>query len=113
MLPAEPVPSRPRRLPTARGLLAWIPGIPGFVGLWLYLLDDDMPLKHRLSIFFSIVYLIMPADFLPEMLLGPLGLVDDAAVLSGLIAFAASATMRSFRAQARKLLRGELDDQPD
>lgn len=33
----------------------------------------------------AIVYLISPIDIIPEALLGPLGLADDAAVLAYLI----------------------------
>lgn len=31
----------------------------------------------------AIIYVISPIDFLPEMLLGPIGLIDDAVVIMG------------------------------
>lgn len=34
----------------------------------------------------SVIYLINPADFLPEAVLGPIGLIDDAAVIPILLA---------------------------
>lgn len=34
----------------------------------------------------AVVYIVAPVDFLPEMLTGPLGLVDDAAAAAMLVA---------------------------
>jgi len=42
--------------------------------------DDDVPRKHKLQIGFAIAYFISPIDLLPDMLLGPIGFLDDIAL---------------------------------
>ncbi len=43
-------------------------------------------MKHVLTAVFCVIYVISPVDFLPEIALGPVGLVDDlGAVMLGII----------------------------
>ena len=51
---------------------------------------DDQPEKSKsksltVLIILAILYIISPIDLIPESLFGPLGLIDDAAVLAYLI----------------------------
>jgi len=43
-------------------------------------LDPDVPASKKVKIAGIIAYFISPLDFLPEMLLGPVGYLDDIAV---------------------------------
>lgn len=96
-----------RKRGRVRSLISYIPGVSGAAGLWLFLRDPQAPIRLRLSIVASIIYILSPIDLIPEMFLGPLGLVDDSAVAMGLIAFIFSKAMKPYRQQARARLRGE------
>jgi uncharacterized membrane protein YkvA (DUF1232 family) len=41
-----------------------------------------LPVKDLLLLLLGVLYLVSPIDFLPEIALGPLGLVDDTGVLA-------------------------------
>lgn len=52
-----------------------------------YIEDPNRPIFGRvfLAIFpFLVLYIISPLDLIPEVILGPLGLLDDGAILIGL-----------------------------
>jgi uncharacterized membrane protein YkvA (DUF1232 family) len=49
----------------------------GFV-MWRY----KIPPRGVVAMFGALFYLVLPIDVLPEALLGPLGLVDDAGVVT-------------------------------
>ncbi|WP_044469556.1 DUF1232 domain-containing protein [Mannheimia massilioguelmaensis] len=51
----------------------------------LYLTLMNMNKAKLLKIVIILIYLLSPFDILPEALLGPLGLVDDAAAIALLI----------------------------
>ncbi len=42
-------------------------------------------MKSNIAILLAILYIISPIDLLPEFLFGPIGLIDDAAVLTYLM----------------------------
>ena len=44
------------------------------------LLDNEVPSNRKIAIAAAVAYFISPVDFLPELLLGPLGFLDDIAV---------------------------------
>ncbi len=54
----------------------------GFV-MWRY----RVPPRGVVAMVGALVYLASPVDVLPEVLLGPLGLVDDAGVVTGVAVF--------------------------
>ena len=54
----------------------------GFV-MWRY----RIPPRGLLAMVAGLVYLASPVDVLPELLLGPLGLVDDAGALTAVAVF--------------------------
>jgi uncharacterized membrane protein YkvA (DUF1232 family) len=53
--------------------------------LWLDLRSGNfsaLPITDLLLMLLGVVYLISPIDFIPEVALGPLGLLDDTGVLA-------------------------------
>jgi uncharacterized membrane protein YkvA (DUF1232 family) len=52
--------------------------VVGFV-MWRY----KIPPRGVVAMFGALFYLVLPIDVLPEALLGPLGLVDDAGIVAG------------------------------
>ncbi len=94
--------------PGMGSVLAYVPGVPTLVGLWFYLLDTDAPVKHRLAIMASMIYLVYPADAIADVfaLLGGVGLVDDLAVFTGLAMFLGSKNLNPYREKARRWLKG-------
>lgn len=48
-----------------------------FILLSRLLQDSRVPLKSRASIIGGLVYYLLPLDFIPELILGPLGYSDD------------------------------------
>ncbi len=56
--------------------------VPDFFVLMLRLLRDNrVSRRTKLGLLMSLGYVLLPFDFLPEMVLGVLGLVDDASVM--------------------------------
>jgi uncharacterized membrane protein YkvA (DUF1232 family) len=49
------------------------------VVMWRY----QIPPRGIVAMFGALFYLVLPIDVLPEALLGPLGLVDDAGLVTG------------------------------
>jgi len=58
--------------------LLWAPDL--FHLLVKLVSDDDVPRKHKLQIGAAIAYFISPFDLMPDMLLGPIGFLDDIAL---------------------------------
>lgn len=44
------------------------------------LLDETVPLREKVKVLLALLYYVSPLDLIPDMLLGPVGLVDDIAV---------------------------------
>ncbi|MBZ0307140.1 MAG: DUF1232 domain-containing protein [Anaerolineae bacterium] len=56
--------------------------VPDFFVLMVRLLRDHrVSRRTKLGLLMSLGYVLLPFDFLPEMLLGVLGLVDDASIM--------------------------------
>jgi uncharacterized membrane protein YkvA (DUF1232 family) len=69
-----------------RGLSAWSLAGPDLCHLLMRVLADSRVTRARRGeLVASIVYLVSPIDLVPEALLGPLGIVDDAFVLARMI----------------------------
>jgi len=51
--------------------------------MWRY----QVPLRGVVAMIAALAYLATPVDVLPEVVLGPLGLVDDAGVITGVAFF--------------------------
>lgn len=48
--------------------------------LWKLSLDKDIPAMEKAKLAGAIAYFVSPVDLLPEMIVGPLGYVDDIAL---------------------------------
>ena len=48
-------------------------------------IDPEVPVQHKAKVVAALAYFIMPFDLLPELLVGPIGFVDDIALASYVI----------------------------
>lgn len=71
---------RPGSASRARDLALLLPDLT--VLLARLLRDPRVPLGSKLVALFGLGYVLSPIDLLPELLLGPIGLVDDILVVS-------------------------------
>jgi len=60
------------------GLLVVGLAVVGFV-MWRY----KIPPRGLVAMAGALVYVVLPVDVVPEVLLGPLGLLDDAGIVAG------------------------------
>ncbi|OPZ07869.1 MAG: hypothetical protein BWZ08_01558 [candidate division BRC1 bacterium ADurb.BinA292] len=98
--------SAPRPTPhPLRYLFSYVPGVTTLVALWLYLLDEHASSLHKLSIVLTFLYFVWPLDLLKDLFVG-LGYLDDLAIFYGLVRFIGSETLRPYRLEARRWLRG-------
>lgn len=61
------------------GVLVLIGGVVIAYVMWRF----RVPPRGVLAMFAALAYLASPVDVVPELVLGPLGLVDDAGVVTG------------------------------
>ncbi len=75
-----------------------------------YMRDPDFPLYEKIIMVLGILYIIVPVDIIPEALF-PVGIIDDSAVLTGLVLFMTKAfksyydrtlTLRKQQIEAKK-----------
>ncbi len=52
-----------------------------------YFRDGQVSLARKSLAAFAVAYAVMPIDLLPELVLGPVGLLDDVGVLAAVTAF--------------------------
>jgi uncharacterized membrane protein YkvA (DUF1232 family) len=57
--------------------------VVGLVVIGLVMWRYKIPPRGVVAMFGALFYLVLPVDVLPEALLGPLGLVDDAGIVAG------------------------------
>lgn len=93
--------------------------VVGYV-MWKY----RIPPRGLVAIGAALIYLVSPIDVLPEALLGPIGLVDDAGILAVAVAFVlklataqkmvseAGVDLSKRRGRSRGVTRGGLGDDP-
>jgi len=56
---------------------------PDLLHLAICLLSDpEVPVKFKVKLGAAVAYFIFPLDFMPEILLGPIGYADDIAILA-------------------------------
>lgn len=48
-----------------------------FYLLWKLSLDSEVPVKQKAKAILGLTYFILPVDFMPESLMGPIGYLDD------------------------------------
>lgn len=71
---------------------------------WKLLLDGEVPWYNKLIPIATVAYIFSPLDLLPELVLGPFGVIDDVALLAlALDLFIRVAPMERVLAHAREL----------
>jgi uncharacterized membrane protein YkvA (DUF1232 family) len=66
-----------------RDLLLLLPDLA--VLLFRLMRDDRVPVGSKAIAVFGIAYLVSPIDFMPALLLGPVGLIDDLIVIGAVL----------------------------
>lgn len=105
----------PSRRPRWGPLLVHVPGVKTALALWFYMMDEQADPKHRLAILASLIYLVVPFDLIHDVLvrLFGFGILDDIAVIFGLLQFLGSGNLAPYREQARRWLLGLPPIEPD
>jgi len=80
-LRAQVVRKAPGRGSGLRDLLLLLPDLT--VLLFRLLRDERVPVGSKAIAFAAVAYLMSPLDLLPEVVLGPIGLLDDLLVVGG------------------------------
>lgn len=93
-----------------------VPFIDDAVAAYYCAMDTGTPIRVRGTLLAALAYFIMPADMIPDALLG-LGLTDDAAVIAAVMGMLGTHIKPRHRAAAANALGKELpeteaDDQP-
>jgi uncharacterized membrane protein YkvA (DUF1232 family) len=84
-----------------------VPFVEDLVAAYYCALDSNTPLRVRGMLFAALAYFIMPADLVPDIILG-LGFADDMALLTAVIGMVASNITPTHRAAAARALDKEL-----
>lgn len=80
-----------------------IPFAEDLVAAWYCALDGDTPPYVRAVLLGAVAYFVLPADLIPDFLVG-LGYTDDATVLAAAIAAVGRHLQPKHRAKARQAL---------
>ena len=88
---------------TAKRAARRIPFMEEVVASYYCALDDKTPLRAKGILFGAIAYFVLPADTIPDFILG-LGFTDDIAVLSAAIAAVRTHLTPAHRLAAREAL---------
>lgn len=78
--------------------MKWVTILRTFHRYWRMAHDPRTPKSVRFLIYFGIAYTLLPIDLIPDWIPG-LGLIDDAAVLPGIIGLALILTPRQVKEQ--------------
>ncbi len=84
-----------------------IPFAEDLVAAYYCALDTNTPIRVRGMLLAALAYFIMPADLIPDIILG-LGFADDMALLTAVIGMVASHITPTHRAAAARALGKEL-----
>ena len=93
-----------------------VPFVDDAVAAYYCAMDSNTPIRVRGTLLGALAYFIMPADAIPDVLLG-FGFADDAAVIAAVMSMLATHIKPRHRAAAATALGKELpeteaDDQP-
>jgi uncharacterized membrane protein YkvA (DUF1232 family) len=88
---------------TAKRATRQVPFMDEVVAAYYCTLDSRTPLKAKGILLAALAYFVLPADTIPDFLLG-LGFTDDVAVLTAAIAAVKAHVTPAHRAAARKAL---------
>jgi uncharacterized membrane protein YkvA (DUF1232 family) len=84
-----------------------VPFVEDLVAAYYCALDSNTPIRVRGMLFATLAYFIVPADLVPDLILG-LGFADDMALLTAVIGMVASNITPTHRAAAARALDKEL-----
>jgi uncharacterized membrane protein YkvA (DUF1232 family) len=87
----------------ARRVAGRLPFAEDLLSAYYCALDRQTPLHVRASLLAALAYFVMPADALPDLMVG-LGFTDDAAVLFGTLKLVTSSIRPEHRDAARRAL---------
>ena len=93
-----------------------VPFVDDAVAAYYCAMDTNTPIRVRGTLLGALAYFIMPADMIPDILVG-VGLTDDAAIIAAVMGLLATHIKPHHRAAASKVLGkdlppGDSDDQP-
>ena len=91
---------------TARKAARQVPFMDQVVAAYYCALDRDTPLKAKGIIIAALAYFVLPADTIPDVILG-FGFTDDIAVLTAAISAVRAHMTPAHRLAARRALDGE------
>jgi len=92
---------------TARKAARHVPFMDEAVAAYYCALDRETPLRAKGILIAALAYFVMPADAIPDLILG-LGFTDDIAVLTAAIA----TVQRHIRPEHRQAAKEALSDRP-
>lgn len=95
--------SRTRLLPKLMKVAGRIPFADDLSASWYCAQDAETPLKVKLVLLAALGYFVVPADLLPDVIMG-LGFTDDATVLATALGIVGSHIQPRHRRAARRLL---------
>ncbi len=72
-----------------------------FSGIW-----QSAKLREKMIIIIGLIYIIMPFDLIPEIILGPLGLLDDGGALLAVL-YAVMAAVNRQKQRGKGVIDGE------
>ena len=84
-----------------------VPFVEDLVAAYYCALDPATPMRVRGMLLAALAYFIMPADIIPDLIVG-LGFADDAALLTAVIGMVATHITPTHRAAAARALDKEL-----
>jgi uncharacterized membrane protein YkvA (DUF1232 family) len=84
-----------------------VPFVEDLVAAYYCALDPATPIRVRGMLLAALAYFILPADLVPDIILG-LGFADDMALLSAVVGMVASHVTPTHRAAAARALDKEL-----
>ena len=84
-----------------------VPFVDDLVAAYYCALDPATPMRVRGMLLAALAYFILPADLIPDMILG-LGFADDAALLTAVVGMVAAHITPTHRAAAARALDKEL-----
>ncbi len=88
-----------------------VPFSDDVVALYFCAIDKAVPAKVKVSIIAALAYLVLPADVIPDFLVG-LGFTDDVAVLTAVYSLVSSHINEGHRRSAKKFFDENYEEPP-
>jgi len=91
-------------IPKLMRVIGRVPFADDLVSAWYAARDPLTPMKAKAVLYAAVAYFVMPADALPDVIVG-LGFTDDATVLATALGVVGMYVKERHRRMARRLLR--------